>query len=499
MAVFFYDDGGSNTAPYDTWAKASTTLAAIIAGGLAAGDTIWVGNDTAGEGVGNTTYTLPGTAANPNKIISVQKDASPSVLLAGGKISFTGASTTLNLAGSFYAWGINFVAGTGTNLNVLNLCTAANNFQVYDNCTLNFVGTGNSVLRPGNAATVGRCIIKNSTINFGAVAHRINPSGSFALLDNVTITGSAITGLIGAVASVNGLLIQNCDLSACAQGVVLFPATSTYAQRCIIRNCKLPASWNGTLVTGDAITSITGYRCEMYNCDSADTNYCAIIIDCFGKLVQETILVATGGATDGTTRLSWKIVTTANANQINPFECPELTAWNDTEGTQRTCSVRFLSSALLKDNEAWLAVNYSADTGDPLYQMLSDRTADLIFATPTNQTTDTTSWSDLVTARANNTAVTSGVILCKSANSPGLVFLCSGTGNTDSSEPAGFTGAVDGAVITDGTAQWTARYRQIASVTLPAGKPANKGEVLGVFKVGKASTTVYGDAFMSVV
>jgi hypothetical protein len=223
-------------------------------------------------------------------------------------------------------------------------------------------------------------------------------------------------------------------------------------------------------------------------------------MDMLAKLVQETVLVATGGCTDGATRLSWKVATTANASAIFPFECPELTAWNDTEATQRTVSVEIISTTLLNDNEAWITANYSANTGDPQYAMLSDRTADLIFTAPAAQTASTNSWSDLVTARANNTAYTLGQIM-KVASNAGRVFVCTTAGNSDAAEPAGLSSAVDGGVVSEGAGlvAWTAMYRQTLSVTLPAGKPANKGNIIVVPKIGKASATVYIDPTPRVV
>jgi hypothetical protein len=236
----------------------------------------------------------------------------------------------------------------------------------------------------------------------------------------------------------------------------------------------------------------------MYNCDSGDTNYRILINDYFAQLSQETVLV-NEGATDGTTRLSWKVVTTANANQVNPFYCPEMFAWNDTETTQRTVSCEIISSASLNNNEAWLEADYSADTGDPLYQKSTNKIADLEYATPAAQASSTKIWDDLVTARANSHAYSLGDLI-KSANNVGRVFICTTAGTSANSEPAGYASAVDGGAVADGVAcVFTAMYRQTLSVTLPASKPANKGFIIGTVKIGKATATVYIDPKLVVV
>ena len=40
MATYYVDDAGSNTSPYDTWAKAAPALATVLAIPPAAGSTI---------------------------------------------------------------------------------------------------------------------------------------------------------------------------------------------------------------------------------------------------------------------------------------------------------------------------------------------------------------------------------------------------------------------------------------------------------------------------
>jgi hypothetical protein len=52
---------------------------------------------------------------------------------------------------------------------------------------------------------------------------------------------------------------------------------------------------------------------------------------------RESTIVRTGGATDGTTPISWKVIT-ANSTYSVPFQCPPIAIWNDT-GTGQTATI----------------------------------------------------------------------------------------------------------------------------------------------------------------
>ena len=500
----FRADGGSNTSPYDTWAKGSTAMATLIAA-MADSDWIWLANDSVEAISADTTWTFPGTIVSPNRIVSVQKDTPPSVALAGFTINVASTKQLL-FRGCYYMWGVTINLATTTGLANLGISSPAGGGSVFDTCVVNFVGTGNSAIAFGTGSSSTIFLkVKNITIKYSSATQVISISDP-CLIDGLIIdpaSSAAPTKLIAGISSAGGfdIIIQNCDLTAGAQGIVIFPATSSYAVKAWFKNSKLPANWNGTLVAGGAITS-KHFEAEMINCDSGETNYRRQKYNYFGFLRDETALVATGGAYDGTTRLSWKIATTANANPVNPFDSGELAFWNDTEITQRTATVEIIHSAaaLLTDADIWLELDYSANTGDPLYAKLTDRVADLFVTAAANQTASTTDWDDLVTARANNTAYVLGNLM-KVASNPGRVFICTTAGNSAVAEPAGLAAAVDGGVVSEGggLAGWTAMWRQTLSVTLPAAKPANKGWINGKIMVGKASTTVYVDAALRVV
>jgi hypothetical protein len=510
MAVVkrFYDDGGSNTSPYDTWAKAAPLLETVRAA-MAAGDWVWAGNDTIEAIAASTGYNFPGTQVNPSRIVSVQKDTPPGTLLAGATFNVA-TNQILYFGGNIIMNGLVFNLGTTTGRGQLSLgyYNISGGKSIFENCSIVFIGTASTgvLYLNGDASThanSNKILLRDSTIKFSHASQTIYFCGE-CTFDNITIdpAGSAIAQLMG-ISYAGNVLIQNCNLAACAQALVVFRAvltTNDLASKFIIRNCKLPANWSGTLVEGGAVT-YENIRAEMYNCDSGDTNYRVQINDFYAQLTQETVLVANAGAGDGTNRISWKIATTANTNPIRTFYTPELHAWNDTEGTQRTCTIEIIhnAGALLTDSQIWLEADYSADTGDPLYQKASDRTADLFVTAAANQDVSTKAWDDLVSARVDGHVYALGALI-KCASNSGRVFVCTTAGTSTSSEPAGYGTAVDGGTVADGgTCVFTAMYRQKLVVALPASKPANKGFIIGTVKVGVASKTIYVDPNMTVV
>jgi hypothetical protein len=173
-----------------------------------------------------------------------------------------------------------------------------------------------------------------------------------------------------------------------------------------------------------------------------------------------------------------------------PFSCPELKSWIPNGGTQKTASVEIISNALLNNNEIWLRLDYSADTGDPLYQKVDNAIADFIFATPAAQTASTKSWGQYVDGRMNTHAYSVGNLIILASN-PGRVFICTSAGTSAGSEPAGYATAVDGGTVTDSGATFQAMYRQVLTVACPASKPALAGWLIGIVRIGKASQTVY--------
>jgi hypothetical protein len=162
--------------------------------------------------------------------------------------------------------------------------------------------------------------------------------------------------------------------------------------RLLVRNCKLPASWSGSIGFG---TPGPGSVFELYNCDSADTNYRLEKKTEFGTITHETTVVKTGGASDGTTTLSWKMVSNADAEwNHQTLDSPEIVKWNETTGSSVTVTVDIIHDSVtnITDQQIWLEVQYLGTSGRPLSLFVDDAAADYITAAA-DQTDSSSTWT----------------------------------------------------------------------------------------------------------
>lgn len=374
MADIYVASGGSNTSPYDTWAKAATSFPSAVTL-AAAGDRIFV-DSAFSETLGAiTTMTLAGTGAAPCQVISVNRsgDPEPPTVESGGAAVNTGSGpNSLNLNGCGYFSGMTFAAGVGGGSSLsFGLLGIGNNEGLFRNCTFH-VATGSAstsiALGPNTSGAEGAVTWKNCGVRFGNAGQRI-------LLMNVNFRweggsvlsgGSSPTNLIAFGSNGASFVVSGVDLSNLSAGSNLVDIGVAASGRAIFRNCKLPSGWSGDLLTGTV--AHRGTRVEMYNCDSTDTNYRLWIKDYCGSVKSETAVYRDGGATDGTTPISFSMSASANADfELNSLESQEIVVWNESLSAM-TATVEILhdGAAAFKNDDVWMDVAYLGTSGSPL-------------------------------------------------------------------------------------------------------------------------------------
>jgi len=132
----------------------------------------------------------------------------------------------------------------------------------------------------------------------------------------------------------------------------------------------------------------------MHNCDNADTNYRLWIEDYLGTIKHESTIVRSGGASDGTTPLSWIMTSLANAEYPTlHLYSPEIAIWNDTTGSSKTVTIEVITdNVTLNDDECWLEVMHLGTSGYPLGSWVTDCKAD-IMATAAAQASSSETWT----------------------------------------------------------------------------------------------------------
>lgn len=361
----------------------------------AAGDTIWVSQAHAEITAGSVTWAINSSVASPSKIICGNDGAEPPTALAtSATITTTGNSSInpVNGSGFQYIHGLTFIAGSGASGTASIQAGNTSSRVTFDSCSFQLASSGTSSNVSFGAGGFG--YYKSCTYKFAAAAHHVAlGAGRVHIQGGSLLSGgtSPTSFFKGSVASaLNFALIENFDFSNADAAMNLTDYDS--GGRVVIRNCKLPASWSGSLnVSTNSYFGVV----EMFNCDSGDTNYRYRKATHLGTVQDETTIVRTGGASDGTTSWSLKMVSGANAEYpLLTLDSPERVQWNDTVGTPITVTVQILRDSLtnLKDNEIWLDVEYLGTSGVPLGSHISDAAA-TILTTAADQATSAEVWT----------------------------------------------------------------------------------------------------------
>lgn len=399
------DGSDSNTGA--DWNNEKLTMATGIAGIDAAGDRVLI-NSAHAESASTFSYTCPGTPANPIQFLSVTPTGTSgiSALTAGASFTATG-SAGMTFAGSYYAKGLSFTYSGNTSAAMSFSVT--NDVVTLEDCSFNSTGTGGSgsiALGASGSGAGTRMTVINPTFRIGATGQRVTYAGHTIIRGGQWSASGTLNpgGPFSPAQNGRGQLLEVYDfdfsnLNAAINLIGGFQPGSVAK----FYGCRLPASWSGAPVSSTSIQP--GQRVEMYNCDNADTNYRLWIRDYHGDIKSETTIVRSGGASDGTTPLSWKMDTTANCAYPNShLRSPEIAIWNDTSGSSKTVTVEFVhdtnvtagqgagTSSAFRDDEVWLEVRYMGDGSYPKTTTITDQVADVI-TTASDQTSSSVTWT----------------------------------------------------------------------------------------------------------
>jgi hypothetical protein len=394
MADIFVHTAGSNTSPYDTWAKAATALANVAAVD-AASDRILI-DSTNSESVATISYTAPGAAATPNQILSCTPSGGAGIgALAAGAV-FTTTGTTTIFSGCAYVYGVT-IRNSSASSNGITIGQTNGVLQHWDTCSFEHTGAGGSSIIEIGSVTAGgggRVVLNNCTFKLGATGQRIYVSGEVVIRGGSWLSGGTTpVNIFGCSSSNRGasLLVEGFDFSNLAATVNLMQGqggTST-----VFRDCKLPASWTGVPVTSALIQP--GQRVALWNCGNGGTTHRVWVVDYQYTLIAETVVVKTGGAQDDATPISWKMTTTANvAYGSGEGVSPDMLINNTTTGSAKTITVDIIHDSVtnLTDAEVWLQVEYLGTSGQAIGSVITDAKSSVI-ATAADQTASGATWT----------------------------------------------------------------------------------------------------------
>jgi hypothetical protein len=502
-AVFTEITGNETYQSPGAWAAPHKLLSsALNTNWIASGDTVYVAANHAESTAAAQTIGNQG-ASYIASVICVDNSGSGHVPPTASDTRTTASVTTTGnnelsvQAHDFYSYGINFFScsgGSGSfNLN-LNGGGTAPCWQRFEACSFK-LGASNGAVLIGSSSMSATVEWVNSSLITTSAANAITlKSGRFTWRNTANaVTGTALQNVLSdSVPGGGTCLLDGLDLSNLAHTAIVSPNMSTASNSSIV-NCKINAS---TIIGRNSSLSYPAPIIDNIGCDSGGATYRNERFTYTGALTTEIAVVHTGGASDGTTAISWKLVSTANAGALrHPFEAFPIAQWNAATGAAKTVSFEAIANAaaLLTNAQLWMDVAYLGTAGATLATI--DTTGAAPLAATSTLTASTQAWDSLAAARANSHANVVGDAIKVSSNSD-RVFFCTTGGTTSGSLPAGYASAVDGGSVTDGTAVFRAGVRMTVSLSIT---PQVAGLIRVVPKIGIASATLYIDPLLSIV
>jgi hypothetical protein len=382
VATYHCWSGGSNTAPYDTWAKAATTFTTAVGAASANGDVIKVHKAHTEELAADTVYTFLANVA----VICVDKDAADAIANMS-TAAWIGNSTTnrsVSIAGvrKLFFSGITFRTA-GATLDTINIGADGSDYA-FESCTLWNGNTNSSgFIRFGGANDAQQFIhLKSCTFRFGAAGQSLHVS-AHVVCEGCTInsSGSAPTNLVLFQSTDPGgctIEFLDCDLSHAGSGNLVGDAT-TAAGIATFRTSKLGTGY--VPLAAQTVANRSGAEVWVFDCASDDTQLDFAYANAMGTLTLDRSIYFTSGAA----ALSWKIVTTANAGFYQPFIGPWISMYHT--GTSAITPyfeiLRDGSSTAYQDNQVWGEFSCKGAPGSTRGSAAHDRMT--LLGSPANQ------------------------------------------------------------------------------------------------------------------
>ena len=351
-----------------------------------AGNSFWVASEHAETQATALTITAPTTTASTiTSTYCVTKTNVPPTsanLTTGASINTT-SGVNLSISGiNAYLYGFTFNCGATTTGNI-TLGFSTNQTVTFENCTLALTNTGVSTFIDLSANIQTQ--LKNCTISFANAGQSLKGAAG-TVIQNLILAGTVPTTLIGkTTGNICNITVFDSDLSSVTGTLV-----GVYSGAITLRNCKLAG---GVTVASGGITH-NGYV-DLIRCDSAGTNYRNERYRVSGVQTTETSIVRTGGATDGTTPISWKIATSAGARWVFPFECQPIAIWNDVTTAITTLTIYGTTTGggVPNNDDIWVEVEYPGSASFPTGSVVTTTKADALAASvTTNNSSDGSTW-----------------------------------------------------------------------------------------------------------
>lgn len=376
MATLHVWHGGSNTSPYDTWAKAATTMATALAAATNA-DTILAADDHAFTANANITWTFP-TSPGLRVISTNRTSGLPS---PGATESIGAVNARFQALNSAYVYGVTVNGSTDNSSSCdirLHVTTANGCVQLWDESALNlnsafngmriFLGETPSTSGDDIAIDFRKCTLKSG----GHANNGIEPRQGRFNFDECTFTGTTHTTQWWVKSGyLSQVTCHDCDFSG-ATAVTTMVSTENVPSACTFQfiKPKLPSSV-AMLSSGSGLGK-GGPEVWLLDGSSGDTH------GLFGYYTQQGSAVSDQSTylTAGVAGQSWKITTTSAVSRGNPFFLPWVPVYHT--GTSAItpyfeCLRNDGTATKYTDAEVWAVFSAKATSGSTKGTQYRDR------------------------------------------------------------------------------------------------------------------------------
>lgn len=410
--IYLRSTTGSDANSGATWALAKATLtAALTAAGT--NGTVYVSQAHSEVLAANTSYSIPDGC----RVLGVNDSAEPPTTLVSAADAThpvisgdNGATTyliTLNSGNGSLVSGIEFTSGanyTGSTSTILFDSVNTVGAHLWNKCKFTYGGaSGAGGFQAGYGGGRARHhYFSNCILSFASSSMRIRQQGGNIYFNNLVLAGTAPSILLD-LSFANSdarLYIENSDLSSIST-LANVASTENYAAALFSR-CPVKS---GVVLTSGARTRPNATPVQMHLCDSTNTNYRIWEDYGTGSIINETTIIKTGGASDGTTTYSLKCSTTSVAfYPITLLEVPVMPVWIDTIGSPVTITVDFVhdtavaagqgagTSFAFRNDEIWMEGAYMGSSLYPIGTYTSNAVADVL-TTPSDQPSSSATWT----------------------------------------------------------------------------------------------------------
>lgn len=478
-----------------TIANASAFLYYLHNHRAAAGDKIWLRTTHSEITADAIAFNDIGAASSPVQWLCAGTWTNNPGTTGIGAVIATSTFNNILSYGFRYIVGLEFSAGSGPSDAHIALASGGiRGMHFLKDCILRLNNTGpSSTLFLGSSTAVGSDVrLTNTKVAFGEIGQSIKARGRLVW----QATPATILGTVVPTVLINMVEGTYCDvdisglgLTALVTGKSLFGVTVPVAGRMAARNSSLGV---GGALTSGTIPGTDGAVVIADNVTSGAINYSEYKQTYEGVLTQETDILKTGGSSNGTTAISCKMDSSANAKFYAPLYSRWMLIWIDTTAVSKTITLDLIHNSItaLTDADVWAEVGYLSSATLPIETTVSDAALS-IAATPANQDASTAAWDGAtITARANSVAYVVGNIYKVAANA-GRIFFCTVAGTSAAAEPAGLATAADGGEVVDGTATFRSGFRH--RLISPPFTTQMKGYAMARVALAKPSYTAYID------